>query len=143
VLTRLVSALKPGGWLVDEEIDSVSMLPDPTVSPGEVILNTQMAVMRMLKDRGVERRFGRLLYGRVRARGLVEVGAEGRMSMWRGGSPDMSLIRTNFKQLRGALLDAHYISEQEFDHDSACLDDPDFMAPSPIMWTVWGRRQAA
>lgn len=143
VLTRLVSALKPGGWLVDEEFDSVSLLPDPTVSPGEVRLDTQMAVMRILKDRGVERRFGRLLYGRLRARGLVEVGAEGRLFMWRGGSSDVSLMRTNFKQLRGDLLDAHYITEQKLDLDSARLDDPDFMTPSPIMWTAWGRRPAA
>ncbi len=143
VLTRLVSALKPGGWLVDEEFDSVSLLPDPNVSAGEVSLNTQIAVMRILKDRGVERRFGRLLYGRLRANGLVEVGAEGRLFMWRGGGSDMSLMRTNFKQLRGALLDAHYISEQEIDQDSVRLDDPDFMAPSPIMWTAWGRRPTA
>jgi ubiquinone/menaquinone biosynthesis C-methylase UbiE len=143
VLTRLVSALKPGGWLVDEEFDSVSLLPDPTVSPGEVSLNSQMAVMRLLKDRGVERRFGRLLYGRLRAHGFVEVGAEGRLFMCRGGSSGVSLMRTNFHQLRGALLDAHYITEQEFDQDSARLDDPDFMAPSPIMWTVWGRRPSA
>jgi ubiquinone/menaquinone biosynthesis C-methylase UbiE len=140
VLTRLVSALKPGGWLVDEEFDSVSLLPDPPVSPGEVILNTQMAVMRMLKECGVERRFGRLLYGRLRAHGLVEVDAEGRLFMWRGESSGVSLMRTNFKQLRGALLDGHYITEQEFDQDSARLDDPDFMAPSPIMWSAWGRR---
>jgi SAM-dependent methyltransferase len=143
VLTRLVSALKPGGWLVDEELDSVSLLPDPTVSPGEVILNTQMAVMRVLKDRGVERRFGRLLYGLLRANGLVEVSAEGRLFMWRGGATDISLMRTNFKQLRGALLDAHYITEEEFAQDSARLDDSDFMAPSPIMWTAWGRRPTA
>ena len=143
VLTRLGSALKPGGWLVDEEFDSVSLLPDPAASAGEVILNTHMAVMRILQDRGVERRFGRLLYGRLRAHGLVEVGAEGRLFMWRGGSSDVSLMRTNFKELSGALLDAHYITEQEFDQDSARLDDPDFMAPSPIMWTAWGRRPAA
>jgi SAM-dependent methyltransferase len=143
VLARLVSALKPGGWLVDEEFDSVSLLPDPTVSPGEIILKTQMAVMRMLKDRGVERRFGRLLYGRLRAHGLAEVGAEGRLFMWRGGSSDVSLMRTNFKQLRADLLDAHYITEQEFAHDSARLDDPNFMAPSPTMWAAWGRRPSA
>jgi SAM-dependent methyltransferase len=38
VLARLVSALKPGGWLVDEDFDSASLLPDPTVNAGEVIL---------------------------------------------------------------------------------------------------------
>jgi ubiquinone/menaquinone biosynthesis C-methylase UbiE len=140
VLARLVSALKPGGWLVDEDFDSASLLPDPTVNPGEVILKTQMALMRMLQDRGVERRFGRLLYGRLRAHGLVEVGAEGRLWMWQSGSAGVSLMRANFEQLRGALLDARYITEQEFNQDIAHLDDPEFMAPSPIMWTAWGRR---
>ena len=140
MLARLVSALKPGGWLVDEEFDSVSLLPDPTVSPGEVSLTTQLAVMRMLGDRGVERRFGRLLYGRLRAHGLEEVGAEGRLLMWRGGTSDVSLMRTNFKQLRGALRDGLYVTEQEFNQDFAQLDDAEFMTPSPIMWTAWGRR---
>jgi ubiquinone/menaquinone biosynthesis C-methylase UbiE len=143
VLARLVSALKPGGWLVDEEFDSASLLPDPTVSPGEVRLNTQMAVMRMLDDRGVERRFGRLLYGRLRAHGLVEVGAQGQLCMWRGGCSDVSLMRTNFKQLHGDLTDARYITEQEFGQDFARLDDPEFVTPSPIMWTAWGRRPTA
>ena len=142
VLARLVSALKPGGWLVDEEFDSVSLLPDPTVSPGEISLTTQLAVMRMLGDRGVERRFGRLLYGRLRAHGLEEVGAEGRLLMWRGGTSDVSLMRTNFKQLRGALLDGLYVTEQEFNQDFARLEDAEFMTPSPIMWTAWGRRPA-
>ena len=140
VLARLVSALKPGGWLVDEDFDSASLLPDPTVNPSEVILKTQVALMRMLQDRGVERRFGRLLYGRLRAHGLVEVGAEGRLFMWQNGSAGASLMRANFEQLRGPLLDARYITEQEFDQDVAHLDDPDFMTPSPIMWTAWGRR---
>lgn len=138
VLSRLASALKPGGWLIDEELDSASLLPDPAVFPGEVRLKTQLAVMRWLEDRGVERQFGRRLYGRLRAHGLVKVGAEGRLSMWRGGSSDISLMRANFKQLRPVLLEAGYITEREFDQDLLRLGDPDFMTPSPIMWTAWG-----
>jgi hypothetical protein len=87
--------------------------------------------MRLLQARGVERRFGRLLYGRLRAHGLVEVGAEGRLFMWQSGSAGVSLMRANFEQLRGALIGARYVTEQEFDQDIAHLDDPDFMAPSP------------
>jgi hypothetical protein len=33
VLKKLVAALKPGGWLLDEEFDSQSLPPDPAVSP--------------------------------------------------------------------------------------------------------------
>jgi SAM-dependent methyltransferase len=143
VLARLVAALKPGGWLVDEEFDSASLLPDSAVNPGEVLLETQKAVMRMLDDRGVERRWGRLLFGRLRALGLTDVNAEARMFMWHSGSPGALMMRANFEQLGGALMDGGYITEQEFDRDIARLRDPDFMTPSPIMWTAWGRRPSA
>ena len=62
---------------------------------------------------------------------------------WQSGSAGVSLMRANFEQLRGALIDGSYITEQEFDHDVAQLDDPDFVVPSPIMWTAWGRRPSA
>jgi ubiquinone/menaquinone biosynthesis C-methylase UbiE len=143
VLKRLVAALKPGGWIVDEEFDSVSLPCDPHLSSGEVKLKTQTALFRLVEDRGIERRCGRLLYGRMRALGLVDVRAEARLSMWSGRSTGASLTRANVEQLRGALIAGGLVTEEELQQDIARLDDPDFMTPSPIMWTAWGRRSAA
>lgn len=140
VLQRLVAALKPGGWLIDEEFDSHSIPPDPTVSPGEVLLKTHVAMGQLMAERGFERRYGRLLFGRLRAQGLVCVGAEGRMFVVQRGSPGAGLVRANYEQLRGAMIDSGYITNQEFENDLARLDDPDFMMPSSIMWSAWGRR---
>src|SRR5215218_1537769 len=81
VLERLVAALKPGGWLVDEEFDSDSLPPDPAISPGETLRPTYHGLARLMADRGFDRRFGRRLFGRLRAAGLGEVGAEGRLEM--------------------------------------------------------------
>ena len=81
ILRRLVAALKPGGWLVCEEFDAASSPPDPAVSPGEVVLKPHQAMGRLNDDRGVDRRCGRLLFGRFRALGLTALGAEGHMSM--------------------------------------------------------------
>src|SRR4029453_11978782 len=81
VLRRLVAALKPGGWLVCEEFDSGSSPPDPAVSPGEVVLKTHEAMRRLNDTRAVDRRYGRLLFGRFRALGLASRGAEAHMSM--------------------------------------------------------------
>lgn len=67
-LTRLVAALKPGGWLVAEEFDGLSLSADPTISPGEVLLKTYQAMQQLNKDRGVDGRYGRVLLGRFRAR---------------------------------------------------------------------------
>jgi SAM-dependent methyltransferase len=143
VLERLVAALKPGGYLIDEEFDSVSLRSDPAVSPGEIQLKSQAAFFQVGEERGIERRWGRLLYGRLRALGLVEVYAEARLSMWQGGSVGASLMRANFEQLHDPLIAGGRITEQELQQDLAKLDSPDFMMPSPIMWTAWGRRPLA
>jgi len=141
VLQKLVAALKPGGWLVDEEFDSESVRPDPAQSPGEVLLETHVAMGRLMTDRGFDRRFGRLLFGRLREQGLADVGAEARMVMVQGGSPAASLLRANYRQLRGQLVEAGYITGPDVDHDLARLDDAEIMMPSSMLWAAWGRRQ--
>lgn len=140
VLARMISALKPGGWLVSEEYDSASMLPDPAANPEEVLLKTQVAFMRILDAHGVNRRYGRLLFGQLRAHGLISVGAEARVFMSPNGSPGASIVRANYEQLHDAMIDAKYITQQEFDEDMARLDDAHFMVPTAILWSAWGRR---
>ena len=95
---------------------------------------------RVFDDRGVERRYGRLLLSRLQAYELVEVDAEARMFLWQGGSSGAHLLRANYEQLRTDMINAGYINEIEFQHDLARLERADFLMPSPIMWTVWGRR---
>jgi ubiquinone/menaquinone biosynthesis C-methylase UbiE len=140
VLARLVAALKPGGWIVEEEFDSQSLHCGPLQMPQEVHLKTQAAVFRLLDERGVERRWGRLVHSRMRALGLVDVRAEARLSMWFGKSMGASMTRTNFEQLHDALITGGYVTEQELEEDIARLDDPEFVMPSPIMWTTCARR---
>jgi SAM-dependent methyltransferase len=141
-LRRMISALKPGGWLLVEEFDSASLPADPIANPAEVLSRTHMAMTRVLNDHGVDRRYGRLLLRKLQAHGLVEVDAEARMSLWQGGSSGACLLRANYQQLRTDMIDAGYITEEEFQHDVARLEQADFLMPSPIMWTVWGRRPA-
>ncbi|WP_433984037.1 methyltransferase domain-containing protein [Tunturiibacter empetritectus] len=138
-LARMVAALKPGGWLVDEEFDSSIDLVS-SAYPEEVYSKTYVAMARTMDSRGVDRRFGRRLFGRLRAHGLVDVNAEGRTFMWHSGSSGVSLLRSNYEQLRSTMIDAGYITEADFNQDLAGLDDPGFMMPSPILWTAWGRR---
>src|SRR5215467_14058287 len=139
-LERMISALKPAGWLVIEEYDSASMPSDPAVSPGEALLRTHLAMMRLFEDAGVNRRYGRLLFARLRAHGLTNVGAEERVFMFDRNSAGTAMLRANYEQLRGAMVDANYITPRQFEEDLAGLDDPDFMMPSGILWSTWGRR---
>jgi SAM-dependent methyltransferase len=140
VLKRLAAVLKPGGWLVCEEFDGVSAAADAVESFGEVALKTHAAMHRLNADRLVDGQFGRRLLGRLRGLGLAEVGAEAKMSMVRSGSTMTTLLRASYELRRDAMIGAGYITAREFDADLARMEADDFMMPSPIMWTAWGRR---
>jgi ubiquinone/menaquinone biosynthesis C-methylase UbiE len=139
-LAKMVGALKPGGWLVCEEFDSLSMPPDPALHPDESELRAQAAMQRVMASRGANTRYGRDLAARMRAHGLVDIRADGRMTMWQGGSAGARLFRANFKQLREELLRLGLLTQAELDDDLARLDDPRTLFPSPVMWSVCGRR---
>ena len=142
VLGRLVAALKPGAWILLEEFDSLSMRADPLVNPAETALGAWLGTQRVLAARGVEMRFGRLLAGRLRHHGLVETGAEGRVFMWQGRSAGARLLRSNFEQLRGEMVESGWITDAEVECDLARLDSEECLVPSPVMWAAWGRRAA-
>ena len=139
-LARMISALKPGGWLIDEEYDNCSLLPNPAINPGEVLLPTQVAVNRLLDDGGVDRLFGRRLIGRLRAHGLIGVAAEAHAFMCQCASPGANLVRATYELLQRDLIDGNYLTAQQFRQDLATLEDPDFLTPSAILWSAWGRR---
>jgi SAM-dependent methyltransferase len=140
VLRRMIRALKPGGWIVCEEFDSASLVPDPEVNPGETLLQTHVAMFRLTESHQIERRFGRLLLHRLRTHQLINAGAEGRIFMWQANGPGASLMRANYEQMRDAMIQAGYITEQQFNQDLARMQEPDFMMPSAILWSAWGQR---
>src|SRR5215472_2649944 len=139
-LARMVSSLKVGGWLLVEEYDSCSIPPDPALSSGEVLLQTHVAMLRLLEDGGVNRRYGRLLPGLLRKSGLASVGASAQLFMWQSGSAGIAMMRANFEQLREAMIGANYITPLQFEEDLARLTNPSFMTPSSMLWSAWGRR---
>lgn len=142
VLAHLVGALKPGGVLLAEEFDSLSSLSDAAVNPAEVPLPAFRALQDMLTEQGVDLRYGRLLSGRLRVHGLRDVMAEGRIFMWPGRSTGTELMRANLEQLCEAMIESGKIGAAELERDLARLDDDDFLAPSPVMWSAWGSREA-
>lgn len=141
-LAKMVGALKPGGWLVCEEFDSLSLQADPVLHPAECALKAQAAMQCVMAARGANTRYGRDLAARLSAHGLMDIRAAARLTMWQGGSSGARLFRANFEQLRDELLRTALITQAELDDDFARLDDPLTLFPSPLMWTVCGQRAA-
>jgi SAM-dependent methyltransferase len=78
VIHTLVAALKPGGWLLLEEPDYVSAIPDPSMAPAATALAQKgwEALLSFGRSRGYDTALGRHLYHDVCTAGLVDVQAE-------------------------------------------------------------------
>jgi ubiquinone/menaquinone biosynthesis C-methylase UbiE len=137
---RLITALKPGGWILAEEFDCTSLAPEPAVNTGETSFKTFGVMHRVMTDRGVDLRYGRVVARRLQALGLTNVTAEGRMFMWRGRSAAAEMYRANIEQLRREIIETKLVTAEEVEHDLLQLNREDTVFPSPIMWAVRGQR---
>jgi SAM-dependent methyltransferase len=135
-LDRMLMAVRPGGWLMVEDFEVQSSRPDDAP---ESVSKTAAAMRRVTASAGADSRLGLSLGHRLRARGLVDVGHEGRLQLCRGKTAAARLARLNFEQLREAIL-ATGLTTDEFEADLVRLDDEDFEWRSPTLWTAWGRR---
>jgi SAM-dependent methyltransferase len=142
-LAAMVSVLRPGGWLVLEEADPALQ---PLVcldeqSPAEQRANRlKTGFRRLLAERGVDLAYGRTLPRRLRAAGLVDVGADAYFPIT--GPACRELERATVEQIRDRLVAAGIATPGEIDGHLADVAagtlDP---ATSPMI-TAWGRRSA-
>jgi SAM-dependent methyltransferase len=138
VLDRMIAALKPGGWLVIEDFDGLSLAPDPTLNPSETFLRSSQAVRELLRSAGVDSRFGRRVAGLLRERGMSDINAEGRAFM----SYDAAFLRfqrLTIEQVQDELLARGLVSPEQLAQDLETLDR-EYMALLPMMWSVVARR---
>src|SRR5262245_10419630 len=141
-LEKMLAALKPGGWLVAEEFDSVSLPLDPTPSSAEIKLKSVIAVQKLMTLSGANLQFGRRLGGWLRDHGCVDVKAEGHVSIWHGNSTGARLLAANVIQLRDEMIKHELIDACEVESDLARLADPTTSFLSPMIWSVRARRPA-
>ena len=143
-LAKLVGALKPGGWLVVEDFDPTFVdraFPSEGSAGAALYQKMLVAQLQLRAARGNDvSGWGRRLYTLFRAQGLVDVGMEGRLTIWPGGSIGSRLDRANFEQISAEAVAQGLMSEQEVEDVLALLDDPSFAASTPIMMSAWGRK---
>jgi SAM-dependent methyltransferase len=139
-LQRLVAALRPGGWLLVEEPDFVSRVPDPTTIDAELMGKAERAAAMNSQRVGMNRTYGRRLYSDVVAAGLIDVEAEGRVALIRGGTVDAEIQRLTWVQLREGLVDTGLITGTELDALVHAMETETPVWMGPITMAVWGRK---
>lgn len=138
-LARMMSALRPGGVLLIEEPDFVTIY-----GAGEpaAVRNVVIAAMSYLESIcPVELEYGRRAMSDLAAVGLVDVRAEGRCPIVRGGSPlAADFLALTLEKLRDPVLAAGAITTAEFGQAMTALNDPGTTIVGPMTVAAWGRR---
>jgi len=145
VMTKLVAALSPGGWLVLEEFTpfwpGVPGVPEPETDAQACVNRVLAAVGDLLHDHGAENmNYPRTLVRRLRSRGLTELGAEGTVIF--GQQAVIDVHRANVRQVRDELVSTGRVSAADVDRALHALVDPGLVATLPMLVSAWGRKRA-
>lgn len=139
VLTELVDALAPGGWLVIEDLDwATATVTDP---PSEVHSRVTEACLALFTRHAYEPQFGRRLPRALAARGLTDVRTRAESVQVHAdverGVPQWELL---VDQLTPGLLALGLVTQADLDAFHARLHDGDAVCFAPLMISSWGRR---
>jgi SAM-dependent methyltransferase len=141
VLHRLVTSLKPGGWLLSETFDAEfgtnPWLPEG--DPDDTGHRLVMGIQALLRDRGAEGTLGRRMPGLLRAAGLADVGADG-YRILDGGEAPRRLFRANILQSAEELVRQGLVDADDLEEYVTRLDAGAVRASTPMLVSTWGRR---
>jgi 2-polyprenyl-3-methyl-5-hydroxy-6-metoxy-1,4-benzoquinol methylase len=141
-LRRMAAALKPGGWLLVEDTDHATWAADPAVDAEAAALFSTWtaAYLQLFGMVGGDAHAGRRLYGELQALGLTDIGAEGRVFMVSGGSPNALVWHLTAEQVRERMVDTGLLTAPEMERLLVLLLDPSFRWMEGLVMAVWGRR---
>jgi SAM-dependent methyltransferase len=140
-LAAMVSALRPGGWLVLEEADPGLQ---PLVCPDEVGEAERLAnelkhgFRRLMADRGVDLAFGRRLPRLLREAGLVEVQGDAYFPLT---SPACAVLEeATVLQIRDRLVQQGIATEAQIEEHLANVRAGALDLTISPMISAWGRK---
>jgi trans-aconitate methyltransferase len=123
-LARMIASLRPGGWLLVEESDFVTLFHGCASETARKVVTASVRATEAMT--GSQSEYGRRLLDDVWAQGLVDVQASGRVEMMRGGTPLCAHLRLSIAKVRSTVLNSGAVDAKEFDEALARLDDPAF-----------------
>lgn len=136
---RMLSAVRPGGWLLIEEVD---FFPVHASSPAIYSKFMSVLVNTVVAGSGRDCFWARELPAAVAAMEVDDVGAEGDFSVIRGGSAMAEFFSLTAEQMRERILEGGALDEAELDEGLRLLASPDFWGFGGGGVSVWARRRA-
>jgi len=142
-LRRIVSTLAPGGWLLAEEMDFISVSANAHADASAAAIFDRVIDIHntvLARDHRFDPSCGRSLPQALADAGLTDITCEGRASIWRGGETGARVWKLTLAQLREPMLATGDIASSDLDLALELCDDPQFTFLSQITVAAWGRR---
>lgn len=141
-LGRMAGAVRPGGRLLVEDADYVTMVAaDPDHPRAPAFDRAVPDLCDALRRAGlVDLRFGRRLPGLVSQLGLTDLDLEATAALRRGGGPEAALLRRSLHRSRAAIPDLGSVLAGAFETLIAVSRDPSFGFFDALSVAAWGRR---
>lgn len=138
-LRALAGAVRPGGWVVVEEPDVAGLPADVEPEVFRRVVTSWLGVLQGLA--GVRLTLGRELPRRMRAAGLVDVGAQARTPFLTGATPlATGFLRLGIAKVREPMLAGGAVTTEDLAAVDGLLDDPAFDALFLTTVAAQGRR---
>ena len=135
VLADLIAALRPGGWLLIEEIDFFPIHACGTGLYRDMII----ALEGILSPAGLNCHWARGVAPLLQEGGLTAITAAADVGFYNGGSPAAQFLAVSFEQLRDPLI-AGGCTADDLDRIAVLLDDPTVWFPNMALVGVAGQR---
>jgi SAM-dependent methyltransferase len=135
-IRHMISALRPGGWLLLEEVDFFPVHASQNKDYRDFMTALVNAVV---KASGRDCFWARSLPGIIAEYGLSSLGGEGDFPLLRGGSEVAEFFALTAEQMRDRMLESRNIDADTMDRALALLSDPKFWAFGGGGVSVWGQ----
>ena len=140
-LRRMISALRPGGWLIVEDFDT-ALVPasclEATTADQQRANRIRQGFRHLLAGRGVDLEYGRKLPRLLRDGGLEAIAADAYFAV--ANPACRQLERANTAQVAAALVDGGWATPSEIDEHLDVLDRGELDIATPPLISAWGRR---
>jgi SAM-dependent methyltransferase len=140
-LRRMCAAVRPGGWLLAEESDSLYALVENPPAWPPLDAGTPRpgpALTRLWKEIGFDAWFGRNLLARFCEMRLEHVGGEVRSPLLDSASAELSLLM--LARFRDQMIERGYASESDYAAWEAAAKHPEWKSFLWFLTSVWGRK---
>jgi SAM-dependent methyltransferase len=138
-LQRIITSLKPGGWLMLEAHDFISSAPISQLG-GELFTRSTASSIKVLLEAGFDPDYGRKIGTKLRETGLVDVQVEGRLYELGGERPITGVWSLVFQRVKNRIVELNLMTEAEVDEASSVMYQNEFCAISPTFTAAWKQK---